>query len=244
MTLLLDVGNSRLKWAWLDGQNLRLGAPFPSRAADLVAELDAAWSALPKPSKIIGCNVAGEESRASLENWVATRWGCPCRWIVSTAQAHGVVNGYDDPARLGADRWLALIAARRFFPLPLCVADCGTAVTVDALDAAGNHLGGVIAPGLEAMRKALPLAVPTEAETADAPPLGRDTVAAVQSGILHAAAGLIGRVHAHCQTQCGQNPALILTGGDATRIAQVLDIPHRVEADLLLRGLAWLSTME
>ncbi|HLF97499.1 MAG TPA: type III pantothenate kinase [Methylococcaceae bacterium] len=244
MTLLLDVGNSRLKWAWLDGDGLRPGTPFPSRAVDLAGAFEAAWDALPRPVKICGCNVAGEEIRAAVETWAARRWGCPCRWIVSTAEAYGVTNGYEDPARLGADRWLALIAARRFFPLPLCVADCGTAVTVDALDADGRHLGGVIAPGLEAMRSALPLAVPMDAATAGAAPLGRNTVAAIGSGVLHAAAGLIGRVHAHCRTQWGQNPELILTGGDAARIAAVLDIPHWVEADLLLRGLAWLSNME
>jgi type III pantothenate kinase len=244
VTLLLDIGNSRLKWAWRDGNGLRPGAPFSSRAPDLAAALDAAWGMLPAPAKIWGCNVAGEEIHAGVESWTARRWGCPCRWIVSTAQAHGVVNGYDDPARLGADRWLALIAARRFFPLPLCVADCGTAITVDVLDADGKHLGGVIAPGLDAMRQALPLAVTLEAETAELPTLGRNTAAAVGAGVLHASAGLIERVHAHCRVRCGQNPALILTGGDAARIAHLLDIPHRVEKDLLLRGLAWLSTLE
>jgi type III pantothenate kinase len=244
MTLLLDIGNSRLKWAWLGEDGLQPGAPFPTRAPDLTAAFDAAWGVLPAPAKLLGCNVAGEEIRAAVETWAARRWGCPCRWIAPVAQAHGVVNGYDDPVRLGADRWLALLAARRFFPAPLCVADCGTAITVDALDASGNHLGGVIAPGLEAMRAALPLAVSLAAETADAPTLGRDTASAIQAGILYAAAGLVDRVHAHCQARCGQTPALILTGGDAASIAPTLNIPHRVEPDLLLRGLAWLAGME
>lgn len=244
MILLLDVGNSRLKWARLDGNGPQPGTPFSTRTADLAAAFDAAWGALPAPAKLIGCNVAGEEIRAAVESWAARRWGCACRWITSVAEAYGVTNGYEDPARLGADRWLALIAARRFFPLPLCVADCGTAITVDALDADGKHLGGVIAPGLEAMRSALPLVAPMEAATAGAPLLGRNTAAAIGSGVLHAAAGLIERVHTHSRTQCGQSPGLILTGGDAARIAPLLDIPHRVEAELLLRGLAWLSSME
>lgn len=244
MTLLLDVGNSRLKWAWLEGENLRPGEPFPSRSPDLAGALDAAWGELARPEKIWGCNVAGEEVRVAVETWVARNWGRPCRWVAAAAAAHGIINGYADPGRLGADRWLALIAARRFFSLPLCVADCGTAITVDVLDAAGNHLGGVIAPGLTAMGRALPAGIVAATDDGNVPPLGRDTATAVRSGVLHAAAGVIGRVHAHCRQRWGESPALILTGGDAARLAPLLNIPHRIDPDLLLRGLGWLATLE
>jgi type III pantothenate kinase len=238
------VGNSRLKWAWLEGENLRPGKSFPSRSADLAGALDAAWGELARPEKIQGCNVAGEEVRVAVESWTAARWGQPCRWVAAAAAAHGVTNGYAEPARLGADRWLALIAARRFFPGPLCVADCGTAITVDALDGEGNHLGGVIAPGLTAMERALPAGIVAAAENGGVPSLGRDTATAARSGILHAAAGAIERVHAHCRERYNENPVLILTGGDAACLSPLLSLSHRLDPDLLLRGLGWLATLE
>lgn len=233
--LLVDLGNSRLKWASLDG-----GEPGPSAAAihrgdDMLAVLDRAWAGLSAPAKVSGASVVGAQLRARVEEWVARHWSCPVSWSVSQAEALGVTNGYHDPATLGVDRWLAMLGAWRRLHDAACVVDCGSAVTVDILDAHGQHLGGWIAPGLQMMRAALqqgadlPLA---DGEGFREP--GRDTGAAIRNGTLLAATGLVERAMA-CAPKAAR---LVLTGGDAAELAQLLSRPYELCPDLVLEGLA------
>ena len=156
--------------------------------------------------------------------------------VKSQAHAFGVYNAYQQPEKLGVDRWLALVAVRNHYQLPACIVDCGTAITVDLIDADGKHQGGLISPGLTLMKKSL--AAGTEAlqfhETNYDFGPANFTEAAIYSGTLAAAVGLI----EHVLTKQSNAMQLILTGGDAEIIATQLAIKPIIDADLVLRGLA------
>src|SRR5258706_7597796 len=136
MILVLDCRNSRLKWGlagphgWIsqgNGANQEIGT---------LALRD--WQNLPRPARVIGVNVAGEATRVRVEAQLV-RWRTTPEWLIAGEAAGGVYNRYARPSQLGADRWAALIAARRrvadeLFPSSCVMVNAGTAITVDALD--------------------------------------------------------------------------------------------------------------
>lgn len=236
MNLLVDVGNTRVKWvtSTIDG--------FLSRGVELNAavshfKLVNSWNKLPKPnSAIISCVSADwlfELIRAAaLELWPdvsVTR-------VVSEACAFGVTNAYRQPEKLGVDRWLAMVAARQYYSLPALIVDCGTAITLDWIDGDGRHLGGMICPGLTLMKQSLSSG--TDALAFDharySPGLSNVTEAAIFSGVLLAVVSLIERVYSGSR----QDALLLITGGDAELISEHLTINSVVDFDLVLRGLA------
>ncbi|MBS1213524.1 MAG: type pantothenate kinase, partial [Proteobacteria bacterium] len=151
--LLVDIGNSRVKWGLGQAGRVTSGEAFPSRSEGLRAEMERCWGGLPAPGAVVVASVAGRDAAEILRDWLFSRWGVVPRLVCAEPRAHGVVNGYDDPAALGVDRWVCLLGAHRLHTGPLCIADCGTALTLDALDGAGRHLGGLIGPGLQLMRR-------------------------------------------------------------------------------------------
>lgn len=238
MNLLVDIGNSRLKWATSEREGLAAGTAMPNPALN-EESLAEVWRDLPRPDRLaISC--VGARRLAEMAGAVASAlWpGIAIIEAKSEALAFGVKNAYLQPEKLGVDRWLALLAARRYYAPPVCIADCGTAITVDLLDEHGRHLGGMICPGLALMKKSL--CSGTEAlhydDSAFTVGPANHTGAAIYSGILSAAAGLIEHVLSaqseHCQ--------LLLTGGDAQQIADQLDRTCRIDADLVFRGLSLL----
>jgi type III pantothenate kinase len=234
--LLVDIGNSRVKWRVETDAGMRSGA-----AAHGDAEM--AWQAIKAIEEVVATNVAGEVQRAGLEDTAARLWACPVRWITATRNAGGVVNAYAEPARLGADRWAALIAARAREEGPAWVVDCGTALTIDGLAADGRHLGGLIVPGLSLMRGALYAkapGIPDEGEGGEGL-LGGDTRSAVSLGALHCAAGFIEHVVARGREAMDADTQLYLTGGDAARLSGLVSVPHEVVPELVLDGLAVLA---
>ncbi|MBC7942069.1 MAG: type III pantothenate kinase, partial [Chitinophagaceae bacterium] len=111
--LAIDIGNTRLKWALYDAPQpgaalLAQGAVFLETIDDLA---DTHWKALPAPHSMLGCVVAGDAIRRRVEEQLEL-WDITPQWVVSVAQEAGLVNGYDHPGRLGADRWVALAGAR------------------------------------------------------------------------------------------------------------------------------------
>ncbi len=154
---------------------LAQGAVFLENIDKLAEE---EWNALPVPTRILGCIVAGDAIKRRVAEQMEL-WDVAPRWVVSSPQEAGVTNGYDHPARLGADRWVAMIGARhrllaRGVQKPCVVVMVGTAVTVEAIDASGKFLGGIILPGHGIMLRALEsgtagLHVPT-GEVRDFPP--------------------------------------------------------------------------
>jgi type III pantothenate kinase len=247
--LVIDVGNTRLKWALYPRRQpgqapSHQGAVF-IETIDVLAETD--WRCLPAPSAMLGSNVAGDAVRRRVEEQLEL-WDIEPRWIVPSAQAAGVTNGYEYPTRLGADRWAALAGARwhvlerarqeRAAPRPALVVMVGTAVTVDSLDADGRFIGGLILPGFGLMLRALEqgtagLRVPT-GEVVDFP---TNTSDALMSGGAHALAGAIERIHTKLVRRTGVEPLRLMTGGAAVKMAPITELPFETVDSLIFDGL-------
>ena len=235
MKLLVDIGNTRVKWALWTGKDFQF--------AGVVAHGDfsaAAWQELPAVDSAWAASVASAQLNDRLADAARERFGLAVRFVRSSAEACGVRSAYAQPERLGVDRFLALVAAHAQAREPAIVVSCGTALTLDALAADGMHLGGLIAASPHLALAAL------RGGTANlgAAPAGRiveiadNTADAMESGAWLAAVALIERFVEQAAKRFGGMPALVLTGGGATRLGELLAIPHRIDAELVLRGLA------
>lgn len=244
MTVLLDIGNTRIKWAMLEHGVLgRRGTVVHRDALD--AAFAALAAALPEsPGRVIVANVAGEAVAVRLEKLVTSRRGASLELVATTAERFGVRCAYQEPSRLGVDRWVAVIAAHHAARGAACVIDAGTAVTFDAVDASGRHLGGLIFPGAALAAAALdkntsnigattPVAhVPRGLDL-----LGKSTAAAVGNAAWLALAAALDRATATVARALGGPPVVYLTGGDAAALAPWLEIRTEQRADLVLEGL-------
>ncbi len=239
-TLLIDIGNSRIKWGLLENDRISPGEPFSHKYGVICEILDCAWGTLSRPTQIIIANVAGEEMAQKVTGWSEKKWGLNSRLVFSEAQAFGVMNGYRDASQLGVDRWVCLVAAHYLFHQPVCVIDCGTAVTIDVLDGEGNHLGGMIAPGMSLMKRTLLINTSDidEVDEKQSDFLGRSTGGSVQSGVVQAIVGMIERTLFKLQKEFNRPFLPVLTGGDAELIRKNLRCELKLEPDLSLRGLA------
>ena len=235
--LLADVGNSRVKWVSCErGEFQRRGQASRGEESwtGLAARL---WADLPQPARVVIVSVAGPEARAGLAEWIEQYWGIVAEFAVSTAAARGIRNSYAEPERMGADRWVAMIAARALTDQTCYVVDCGTAVTIDALAADGRHLGGVIIPGMRLMREALyreTRQIPPE--TGEARLFGQSTRDCVWGGAVYAVASAIDGITERMSAEHGSGVCL-LTGGDAATVLPHLRAEYRLEPDLIFIGL-------
>ena len=244
MTLLLiDAGNTRLKWRVLDsaGQEVDKGA-LP---VNELTALESSWDGLRVACALVAC-VAGDTARtrlAALLTTVAAR----TIWIEPARQAHGVLNRYHEPARLGADRWAALIAVVRAGLGDVVVVSAGTALTVDALTREGEFLGGCILPGEDMMRVAL--ARGTAAVAVAAPAIDgvspavwpRDTGAAVATGIGLAMRGVVLDMRERLRREVARDACVVITGGARVALRHWLPEPALERDGLVLEGLAWIA---
>ena len=247
--LAIDIGNTRLKWAQYASP--RPGAALLKHGAVFLETIDSLadneWRALAAPGSMLGCVVAGEGVKRRVEEQLEL-WDLEPRWVVSTAQAGGVVNGYDHPNRLGVDRWVALIGARHRVlaqgaARPALVVMVGTAVTVDALDATGRFLGGLILPGFGLMLRALEMGTAgLKAPTGEAVEFPTNTSDALMSGGADAIAGALERMHRKLLERTGQAPALIMSGGAAVKLAPIVDLPFETVDTLIFDGLLQLQS--
>jgi type III pantothenate kinase len=239
--LLLDIGNSRVKWGILaDGQDITAVDSRSHRSHGIREIAEACWRSTLSPTRVIASNVAGSDVAIELQDWVQATWRLEVEFLVAGAEAYGVVNAYSMPSSLGPDRWAALLGAARHPHGPLCVVDCGTALTIDALSAANVHLGGLIVPGLRLMRESLVAGTAGIRRTwgAEASLLARDTGSAVAAGALYAIVALIDRVAADLNAEFSEAVTVLVTGGDATLVIPLLTGKVEYEADLVLQGLA------
>ena len=242
MILLIDSGNTRIKVAWLGDGPLQ---PVLSVIHDgsLPAELVDAWESQPGPDAVWLCSVGPERIADEIDAACQRLWQVHPFRLRPVALQAGVRNGYRDPAALGADRWAALLGASSLNPGACCIVDCGTAVTLDLLDADGHHLGGQIVPGKQLMRKALgqrTAGIGEHPEGAQGVRFGTTTAEAVSAGIEQAILATIRRFHAEAASlPTMTRPALLLTGGDAPALLPGLrDLDPIHCPDLVLRGLA------
>ncbi len=219
MRILVDIGNSRFKWRSEDEPHV--GGVVDYHQHNLREYLDEAWLEFANVISCWACSVANQALRAILEDWCLNHWEVAVNWVQPMAQQLGVNSLYESPDQLGADRWVALIGARNAFPdTALCVIDVGTAVTVDALAANGDFLGGVIIPGKALMRAALGHNTAQISTQLDASPQfdvqARNTDQAVLTGVeLTLNAGVTRIIQEHL-TKYQSNMKLILTGGGAS----------------------------
>lgn len=247
MILLLDVGNTRIKWAYCDGGQLYAQGNAVHRDTDFALLLDQAWSPLEKPAQVLISSVASNARNLVLSEWIENRWDIVARFVVSQAAQLGVRNGYRDPSRLGIDRWVALIAARTRFSGSLCVVDFGSALTIDGLTREGEHIGGLIVPGLSTMHRSLAGGdITLDAGALDRQPataeMGRDTAEAVGYGIHHCLAYYVDGICSDLSHTLGETPQRIVTGGDAPRMLPLLQGQYQHVADLVLEGLAVIAS--
>lgn len=238
-TLLVDIGNSRVKWVLADGV-VRRGAA--STCGD--NEWQGRWAALERPAGVVLSSVASRSFDEDVERWCRARWQVSARFVSAAGNGCGVTNGYQRPSDLGSDRWAALVGARDLHGGPCVVVDCGTAVTVDSLDPTGRFPGGVIIPGVDTLAQAL------LARTArlcgpfawHPDPIGRTTAEGISAGATNAVLGGIVRAIEFLDRRYGAGALTVfVTGGQGALVAPLLDRPVRLEPDLVLHGLALLS---
>lgn len=240
MILLLDVGNSRCKWQLRGPRGLvAAGAhaytPDGGLAPGLLQDLEQ----LPDPPhRAVACAVAAPQTFDALDRQLRAGWGCALEPFRTAAAEHGVANAYARTQDLGADRWAALIGARARYPGRVLIVDCGTAVTVDVLEADGRHAGGLILPGLALARRALSAGAHRldEPGAGDLPALAADTATAIRAGTFHGMVAAIAGLRASMESAGGAVTA-VLTGGDAAAIDTALDGDWHLDPDLVFTGM-------
>lgn len=242
--LAFDVGNTFIKWGVVeDGELSATGAL--SHVALREAGFESLLRDLPRDvGHALASNVAGPDFGNRLARAVGIHIGGDLHFARSETKGFGIKNGYVQPRLLGVDRWVAMVGAWAEFESALCVVDAGTALTIDALDAKGRHLGGQIVPGIDLLGESL------ATETSDIGPAVRDfaiprkprdwfaraTEDAVACGSLSALGGAIDRSMARLEA-LGLEPELVLTGGDASRILEALGGRPKLRPNLVLAGL-------
>ncbi len=239
MKLLLDIGNTRLRAAWGTPSALREVANV-IHADRSMADVLATLKLEQRPAELWVASVAAIQVSDALSTWARSKLGLMPRFVASTRECCGVKNSYADPARLGVDRWLAVIAAHHRGPGAACVVDAGTALTLDVVDASGLHRGGLIAPGVGCQRRSLlgtTERVRPQGEIHGLNWLGISTEEAVAFGTLHSVLGLIERVSTAAAQQ-HHVKRWLLTGGEAAWLAPHLPGQWQHAPLLVLEGLA------
>ena len=241
MILLVDSGNTRVKWA-LAHQGL-----WVAKGAASPEELSSVWADLWIPKRVFIAHVGGEKAKRHIGDALAP-WSAPIFWVRPEACAMKMSCLYDR-RQLGVDRWVAALAAWELKRQACLVAHAGTALVVDAVGEDGAFLGGIIAPGKKLMEESLlqgtagigKALFEERASIADSP-FPVSTGEAVRSGLLWAASGAVLRAR---ETLLRHTPdfSFVLTGGDAFWLAQSLPFPSEIEEDLVLKGLFYLSSL-
>lgn len=236
MNLLIDIGNSRLKWCIENDGILSKGQAADYKNNDLITSLQCKWSQLDQPEIVAISSVSDKKMTQKIIAFVEQNWS-GIKVLVAKPSAHAlsITNSYSQPEKLGVDRWMSLIALHHYYPGNSCVVDCGTAITIDCLDENGQHLGGLIAPGVQLMKQSLSLGTEDLSLIKQNYPveLSNSTEPAIFSGTLYAAVGLIEKSMSNlcmCDT-------LVLTGGDAELLAENLNLESTIEPDFVLKGL-------
>lgn len=242
MNLVLDLGNSRFKWAQATEAGLTPGDARPY-GEDFALMLHQTFATLHRPTRAVAVSVGLDQHTAILTQWMKTHWSLDLQLLAASPACCGVTNSYEVPAQLGADRWAALIGARARTSTAVCVIDCGTAVTVDALAASGDFRGGVILPGLALLRMSLQQRaqgirdIEGKAESC----LANSTADGVAAGTLFGLAGAIDRCLEEQAAAMQAEPVFFITGGDAPLLQTRLRHATLLMPDLVLEGVAHMA---
>jgi len=237
MWLLIDAGNTRIKCLVLDGSESKAELDFAT--SDYSLAMNSWLMDIKGASRIVVSCVLGK----GFEAWLTQQ----CKGLGLVAPEFpkaatmnlGVSLAYEDPSQFGVDRYLAMAAAYEMVGGGVLVVDCGTAVTVDAVDEQGRHQGGVIMPGIEMMKHALLQETmgidETDAEGIDV--FSRSTSEGVSSGALLAVVGGVREVIERQSELMGAEMQCLITGGSSGLVAENLGLPCRVCHNLVFDGL-------
>jgi type III pantothenate kinase len=242
--LLIDIGNTRVKWAELKSDRLRPQRAMPHAGWGIKDFEQNVFKAAHKIERVIVVSVASQNLEHALSTAALRCCRVGAEFVKTERNAGGVTTRYEEPWRLGVDRFVACIGAHHLIPRqPVCVVDIGTAMTIDLVDADGVHRGGAIIPGPDLMiGSLLKDTVGIQRRASGAAPgkaiFARNTRAAIEQGARYAVAAAIDRAAQEARKVLKKQPVLILTGGAATRVRSLVSMPHRLVPDLVLRGLA------
>lgn len=245
MILLVDIGNTRIKWALSDegvlsGHDALLHDLASKNSEDQLTILDQQWADFETPDRVVIANGAGPSPARHIEYWVKQHWLCPISYITTPKADHGVVNAYERHQDLGIDRWLNLLASHHRIEDNVCVIDCGTAITVDAIRSNGEHLGGCILPGLSMMRATLNQAGKInidDYDNNDFSSVNASTKSAVYSGTLYAAIKSIDAIVSDMKKELEGDVNCVITGGDAKHIQALLKQKTYYKRDWVFQGM-------
>jgi type III pantothenate kinase len=238
MTLYLDIGNTAMKWRWRRGDACLQGDAVHHRDWEALARVLA--EPLAEAQRVEVASVAGRDADRELDAALTALSRVAPRFYYSVAMDAGVTNAYEEPARLGVDRWLAVIDAWHRYGEGIIV-DCGSALTLDGVDRLGRHLGGYIVPGLMMMERSLisgtgSVRVTSATEVESIVP-GCSTTSGVRNGILRMTVAFITDAVVALRGGLSDTCPVLLTGGDAPRVAPHLQMNVVLAPDLVLDGL-------
>ena len=244
--LLIDVGNTRIKWARLESGVLQpqSAAPHADWSAHTLVETVLQRGA--RTDRVLVSNVSGPRMGEVVRTGVAQTWQIEPEFVTSTAMAGGITNAYPQPAKLGVDRWLAMIGAHALERGAVCIVSVGTAMTIDGIDAKGRHLGGVIVPGPDLMVSSLLTSTSDIAQRAQQGStndnvFADNTLGAIRQGAEHALGALVERAVGVMRGTLNEMPTLLVTGGASDRVEKAIRSSYRAVPNLVLQGLAVLA---
>lgn len=242
MKILVDIGNSRLKWATCTEQEFTIGGATPYSLDTFEDTLTTLWRNIPIPQQILVANVAGQALAEKLSQWTEQIWQQTPFFAVTPKQAGNIINAYRETHQLGIDRWLGMMAARYEFSGPLLIIQCGTCITADIIDAEGQHRGGFIAPGLTLLQNAIIERVSactnlvTHVEITELTPAD-NTQQAIERGSLLMTLGFIDRLQLQATKELKREPIGIISGGHAELLLPLLSTHYHYRPHLVLEGL-------
>ena len=245
MTAVLDIGNARLKWAMTEGESL-LTASSESHIESWDNAVQSFIDAHPDGvDRVVATNVAVDALARLVEATVEKHWDVTVEWLATAKTQLGVTCAYAEPERMGVDRWVAVLAAHVIAEGPVCVIDAGTAVTFDAVDKGGRHLGGLIMAGPRLAASSLDCRTPGIGFTNRVPePISRldilasDTDSAVANGTMLALSSALQKAITIVADELDAMPLILLCGGDSPALLPWLDAKVEYRKDLVLEGIA------
>lgn len=259
--LLIDIGNSYTKYTMVDKNGLSpVNIVESKQFFGLLTKGD--MKIAESLAGIILVSVMDKASTNNIKNKLSQSFQCSVQQIETSAKALGVTCGYSDYTLLGADRWVAMIAAfARVKDRPqaeaILVVDCGTVVTADVVDSEGLHLGGWMMPGLSLMSSTLgqkssgihyglnnsepdvdPNLVNSHEQQKKSLIIGKSTQQCVDAGGKLAVVGFIEQCFRQTEKLSGFAPLCILAGGGAKELVPLLTMQVEYFPELVLDGLS------
>ena len=236
MILLVDIGNSRTKYATVVDGKIE-----PGKVLENSKSFNALFETIAKPTAVYVCCVGSDALYEAFSNWVSQQWSCQAIRLHTQQRFGKVLNGYIDYERFGVDRWAALVGAYHMIKGAALVIDCGTACTADLINRDGQHCGGAIMPGRNLLQQSLrtgTVAIYEEPLKGKGVNWGSDTTGCIELGTESALLGFIDKMVQLAEKTLSQPFEIVLTGGDAATLRDKLAFDVRYEKELVFYGMA------